>query len=132
MVSTTPEAADFPGAELFAEIQSRTSGGEWDSRYYVGSSGRDVARPRRVGARIRGHWSVENKNHWRKDATLREDDTRSRNPRIVSNLILLRNLVLLYHARHAEDGEWLTAWIESNQASQGKILRMVTRHPRSK
>lgn len=43
----------------------------------------------------RGHWSVENRNHWRRDATLwREDATRLRNPKAAFNLALLRNAML--------------------------------------
>lgn len=44
---------------------------------------------------IRGHWGgIENRNHWRRDACLFEDRTRSKNPRIVANLAFLRNTLL--------------------------------------
>ena len=47
-----------------------------------------------VTNRSRSLGGVEIRNHWRKDACLFEDKTRSRKPHIVGNLILLRNLVL--------------------------------------
>jgi hypothetical protein len=44
---------------------------------------------------VRRHWSVENKNHWRKDATAwREDHGARRKPRGAKNLALLRNAIL--------------------------------------
>ena len=44
---------------------------------------------------IREHWSVENLNHWKRDATYwREDRSPKRNPRGAKNLALLRNALL--------------------------------------
>ena len=44
---------------------------------------------------IREHWSVENLNHWKRDATYwREDRAPKRNPRGAKNLALLRNALL--------------------------------------
>ena len=44
---------------------------------------------------IRGHWSVENLNHWKRDASLwREDRSPKRNPRGAKNLALIRNALL--------------------------------------
>ncbi|MFT6180717.1 MAG: hypothetical protein ACI9NQ_000676 [Paracoccaceae bacterium] len=44
---------------------------------------------------IREHWSVENLNHWKRDATLwREDRAPKRNARGAKNLALLRNALL--------------------------------------
>ena len=40
---------------------------------------------------VRGHWAVENKTHWRRDALLGEDRIRSRNPRVVTALALIAN-----------------------------------------
>lgn len=51
-------------------------------------------------ALVRGHWAVENKTHWRRDALLAEDRIRSRNPRVVTALALIANaaLFILLHA----------------------------------
>ena len=44
---------------------------------------------------VRDHWAVENKNHWRRDASQwREDACRLRNPRSAQNFGLLRNALL--------------------------------------
>ena len=43
----------------------------------------------------RKHWSVENKNHWRRDATRwREDRSVRRKPKGAKNLALLRGAIL--------------------------------------
>lgn len=52
-------------------------------------------------ARIRGHWGgVEIRNHWRRDATMGEDRSRSRNPNLLANLALIRSALLQIFARH--------------------------------
>jgi hypothetical protein len=48
-----------------------------------------------LGKIIRGHWSVENKNHWKRDATnWREDRSPKRSKNGAKNLALLRNALL--------------------------------------
>lgn len=42
----------------------------------------------------RGHWSVENRLHWVKDVTLREDECRVRHSGIAQVLAALRNAVV--------------------------------------
>ncbi len=40
---------------------------------------------------IRGHWAgVEIRNHWRRDALMGEDQSRSRNPNLLANLAIIR------------------------------------------
>ena len=65
--------------------------GEAELRYYLSSYQIKEKTPKRWMGLIRGHWGgVENRNHWRKDACLFEDKTRSRNPNIVGALVLPR------------------------------------------
>lgn len=46
-------------------------------------------------ALIRGHWGgVEIRNHWRRDALMGEDRSRSRHPKLLANVALLRNVLL--------------------------------------
>jgi hypothetical protein len=48
-----------------------------------------------IGKMIREHWSVENLNHWKRDATYwREDKGPKRNPKGAKNLALIRNALL--------------------------------------
>ena len=49
----------------------------------------------RIPAAVRGHWSVENLNHYKRDTCLwREDDHRHRRINIAQNLALTRNALL--------------------------------------
>ena len=49
----------------------------------------------RLAEAIRGHWSVENKVHWQRDASRwREDHCRLRRPNAAFNLAVLRNALL--------------------------------------
>ena len=51
--------------------------------------------PRQIARIVRGQWSVENLNHWKRDASYwREDRAPKRNPRGARNLGLLRNALL--------------------------------------
>lgn len=48
-----------------------------------------------LGRMIREHWSVENLNHWKRDASYwMEDRAPKRNPRGAKNLALIRNALL--------------------------------------
>ena len=71
------------------------------SRYYLSSAPPDHYRAEQWLALIRGHWGgVEIRNHWRRDATLGEDRSRSRNANLLANLALIRNVLLGLLARH--------------------------------
>src|SRR5438552_658493 len=50
---------------------------------------------------IRGHWAgVEVRNHWRRDALMGEDRSRSRNANLLANLALIRNALLAIMPEH--------------------------------
>ena len=42
----------------------------------------------------RGHWSIENKNHWKKDALWGDDTPRQKSPKVARVLSLLRGALL--------------------------------------
>lgn len=51
--------------------------------------------PARLGRAVRGHWSVENRNHHKRDDSVwQEDRHRHRRPRVAQNLALTRNALL--------------------------------------
>ena len=53
---------------------------------------------------IRGHWAgVEIRNHWRRDVIFGEDQSRSRNPNLLANMALIRNVLLAVLAEHFPD-----------------------------
>jgi hypothetical protein len=66
-----------------------------ESRYYLSSAPPEEYRPEQWLGLIRGHWGgVENRNHWRRDALMGEDRSRSRNANLLANLALIRNALL--------------------------------------
>jgi hypothetical protein len=66
-----------------------------ETRYFITSIEQGVASHLRLASLGRGHWSVENKNHWRRDATRwREDRSVRRTPNGAKNLALLRGAIL--------------------------------------
>ena len=75
---------------------------------------------------IRNHWGgVEIRNHWTRDAILREDHTRSRNPTLVGALALLRSALLAIYARLRETHGCLPAIIENLRANPFSVQRLV-------
>lgn len=67
----------------------------------------------RLAAIIRGHWGIENKNHWKRDAQWGEDRPRQRVARTAQTLAVLRGALLALirepcpqlfarHARHPQ------------------------------
>lgn len=74
---------------------------------------------------IRGHWGgVEIRNHWRKDACLFEDKTRSRNPNIVATLAMMRN-VLLFFFSNQDIHSNLPGFVEAITADPDKSYSMI-------
>jgi hypothetical protein len=101
--------------------------GSWEIRYYLSS----IEHDRRSAAQwieiIRGHWGgVENRLHWRKDACLLEDETRSRNPNIVGTLMLIRNATMAIFAQQ-QPSQSLPAFTEAIAADSAKALDMLSR-----
>ena len=75
-----------------------------ESRFYLASTLPDQYRPNQWLEFIRGHWGgVEIRNHWRRDVLMGEDHSRSRNPTLLANLALIRNVLLAALSRHFPD-----------------------------
>lgn len=95
-----PLTLDFPYARTLVVVRSertikKTGQSSQESRYYLSSREPEDHTPGQWLNLIRGHWAgVENRNHWRRDALMGEDRSRSRNPRLLANLALLRNVLL--------------------------------------
>ena len=60
--------------------------------YYITSRKADQAKY--IGARIKGHWGIENKCHWVKDAILYEDNSRVKGLSLSGNLSTFRLIVM--------------------------------------
>jgi predicted transposase YbfD/YdcC len=66
-----------------------------ESRYYLSSAPPEQYSPEQWLDLIRGHWGgVEIRNHWRRDAVMGEDASRSSNPNLLANVALIRNGLL--------------------------------------
>lgn len=98
--AATPSQADYPGLRALVLIDKTTTrkrDGRHTSeqRAYATSLAPGEKTPACLLALIRGHWGgVEIRNHWRRDAVLGEDGSRSRNVTLLANLALIRNTLL--------------------------------------
>jgi len=92
--------ADFPFARSLIVVRSqrtiKKSGvSSEESRYYLSSREAGAHTAAQWLGLIRGHWAgVENRNHWRRDALMGEDRSRSRNATLLANLALIRSALL--------------------------------------
>jgi hypothetical protein len=93
-------AIDFPFARSVLAIYSQRTLNKSgltspETRYFLSSLETNERTPARWLDLTRGHWAgIENRNHWRRDACLGEDRTRSRNPKLLINLALIRSATL--------------------------------------
>lgn len=73
----------------------KTGASSAESRYYLSNALPGDYRAEQWLDLIRGHWGgVENRNHWRRDALMGEDRSRSRNAHLLANLGLIRSALL--------------------------------------
>ena len=95
--------------------------------YYLSSLSAQSIRPEQWLERIRGHWGgIEIRNHWRKDACLLEDKTRSRNPNTVAAMAMLRNCALFFLNEDTHTSN-LNAFTEAVVADSSKAFDMLMR-----
>ena len=95
--------------------------------YYLSSEPFNQRTPEQWLNLVRGHWGgVEIRNHWRKDAILLEDKTRSRNPTLVGALAMLRNVFLFMH-KEQDLHPTLPGFVEDIAANGNKPFSMLMR-----
>ena len=95
--------------------------------HYLSSSPADRFSPEQWLQHIRSHWGgIEIRNHWRKDACLREDKTRSRNPNTVAALALLRNCLLFFLNDDPQTSN-VNAHTEATAADSDRAFDMLMR-----
>lgn len=74
---------------------------------------------------VRGHWAgVEIRNHWRRDAIMGEDRSRTRNPKALANLAVLRN-PLLSVLSASDNGMSLPQWREALHSDPAACLALL-------
>jgi len=125
-----PLTADFPHARTLIVLRSertikKTGATSAESRCYLSSQPAQERTPEEWLNLIRGHWGgVENRNHWRRDALMGEDRSRSRNANLLANLALIRNALLERLAEHAPERS-LPEFRETVQSRPGLCLALI-------
>nr|WP_317048107.1 ISAs1 family transposase [Pontibacter diazotrophicus] len=87
--------AEWPGLVWFVRLvrQGRRQGKAYErSSYYICSC--EKADAAMLAEAIRGHWGIENRVHWEKDVTLKEDSNGISKGQAPENLSLLKSMAL--------------------------------------
>lgn len=122
--------ADFPYARSLVIMRTertvkKTGQTTAESHYYLSSVLPDFYKPTQWLNLIRGHWGgVEIRNHWRRDALMGEDRSRSRNANLLANMALIRNVLLAHLADHVPDKP-LPIVFEEFAVNPAKILTFL-------
>lgn len=104
----------------------KTGDGSPQSRYYLSSAAPTDYTHAQWLQLIRGHWGgVEIRNHWKRDALMGEDRSRTRKPTILANLALLRSACLRLFADHFP-GSSLPVIRETLALSTARCLLLVS------
>jgi predicted transposase YbfD/YdcC len=125
-----PLTADFPFARTLIVLRSertlkKTSTTTTESRYYLSSAPAQHYQPEGWLNLIRGHWGgVEVRNHWRRDALMGEDRSRSRNANLLANVALIRNALLEILSGHIHE-QSLPKIQEKLHSSPGQCLALI-------
>jgi hypothetical protein len=99
VAAVEPDALPFPGVRQVFDTRNTTiykkdATTTEHTRCFVTSLTVEEAAAARLAALARGQWSVENSNHWRRDALWGEDRCRLRNRNAACALALLRTALL--------------------------------------
>jgi predicted transposase YbfD/YdcC len=119
----------LPHVETVIRVRRRSSSYQSPERteesFYISSIPENKYTPEQWMNLIRGHWGgIEIRNHWRKDACLLEDKTRSRNPNIVASLAMLRNCCLQFFQKQKKHPS-LPAFTEAVAADSKLAFQMI-------
>ena len=129
LAAAEPMATGFPYSRTIVTIRShrtelKRNKHSVEDPYYLSSQEADVRTPEQWINLTRSHWSVENRNHWRRDATLGEDRTRLGNANALANLALIRSVNLHLMTRLNHD-DWMPAIKERLAADPQQTLNLV-------
>lgn len=125
-----PLTADFPFARTLIVVRSertlkKTGSTSAEPRYYLSSAPPTQYQPSQWLALIRGHWGgVEIRNHWRRDALMGEDGSRSRNTSLLANMALIRNVLLHVISEHIGE-QSLPEFRENLQSHPAQCLSLL-------
>jgi len=125
-----PMATGFPYSRTIVKIRStriekKSARQSIEDRYYLSSQESGERTPEDWINLSRSHWAgIENRNHWRRDASLGEDRTRLQNPGALINLALLRSVNLRLISSESCD-DWLPAHKERLAAHPNSALTLL-------
>lgn len=103
----------------------KTGESSLEPHYYLSSVVPEQYGPEQWLHLIRGHWGgVENRNHWRRDALMGEDHSRSRHPNLLANVAILRNSLLALLEEHYPE-QSLPQIREDLHSNPGRCLRLL-------
>ncbi len=130
-VPVSAERAGFGHASQAVYVERRVTNKKTGKvtegeRLYITSSEHEAGRggAMRMAGFSRGHWTVENNVHWIKDAVMREDACRSRDPNTACALALLRTALLA--PVRASGRKDFTAALEDYAANKSLAVTLVT------
>ena len=133
-VDLDQDISRFPGARQLVRsirewIEGKSGELKSETRYFITSLEREERSAARLAQAIRGHWSVENKNHWKRDTSLwKEDASRPRKKASGGQVLaLLRGAILRLH--DAEAFESLNAGFHHHSAKPHAALRLLKTSP---
>lgn len=128
------DISPFPGASQLIRITREWTEGKSDvikseTRYFITSLDGNERSAAQLAQAIRGHWSVENKNHWKRDTSLwKEDASRPRKKASGGQVLaLLRGAILRLH--NAEVFESINAGFNHHSAKPCAALRLLKTPP---
>jgi predicted transposase YbfD/YdcC len=98
-VLPAPSGLGFPAAAQIAQVtrdrtDNTTGKHTTETSYVVTSLPATQAGPARIAEILRGHWHIENRLHWVRDVTYREDASRVRTAHAPRVMASLRNLAI--------------------------------------
>ena len=92
------------------------------ARYFLSSL--DPEQGKEAARAVRGHWMVENANHYKRDTCQwREDDHRHRRINVAQNLALTRNALLAIIP--CDGGRNLRALLDEYHRSPRKAIKLI-------
>jgi predicted transposase YbfD/YdcC len=123
--------AGLPGARSLTVIRrtsSREQSEEPSVSFYLSNHPCQKGCARQFAHLARGHWAgSESRNHWVRDACMREDRTRSKNHSLNCNLAALRVCLISLKASFYPDDSWPTMQ-EKSQYDPGIPFQMIVNH----
>jgi predicted transposase YbfD/YdcC len=86
---------------IYSERQEAGKEMTEEVRYYIGSK---AVKAKSYADYVRGHWGIENGQHWILDVCFQEDQSRMRTDHSPENMALLRRLALSLLKQHGKKG----------------------------